>query len=193
MEPSRLAPVSSWLKDWHLRPGSDCFGWALEEAISESRELLLHPRRDDCAHHHKRRDTFFQSDPVTREKQQDLGTSSDNNNNNSSSSSSSNNYNTKTPQRRFTWWPTWNELTRHYLRDIGFLACLSQMIGATVFWVCGFTGLPPIYNALSVPVANGVFWLPQVVGGTGFIVSSTLFMVEVQDKWWKPAPQSKWE
>jgi hypothetical protein len=28
----------------------------------------------------------------------------------------------------------------------------------------------------------------QVVGGTGFIISSTLFMLEVQDKWYMPAP-----
>jgi len=34
---------------------------------------------------------------------------------------------------------------------------------------------------------NGVFWVPQVVGGTGFIVSGLMFMVEVQDKWYKPA------
>jgi hypothetical protein len=58
-----------------------------------------------------------------------------------------------------------------------------QLIGATIFWISGFTALPPIYNALSMPVMNGVYWVPQVVGGTGFIVSGLLFMVEVQEKW----------
>ena len=63
------------------------------------------------------------------------------------------------------------------------------MVGATVFWISGFTGLPPIFDALQ-PVTgavNGVFWLPQVIGGTGFIVSSGLFMMEVQERWYKPA------
>jgi hypothetical protein len=30
---------------------------------------------------------------------------------------------------------------------------------------------------------NGAYWVPQVIGGTGFIVSSTMFMLEVQEKW----------
>lgn len=29
--------------------------------------------------------------------------------------------------------------------------------------------------------------MPQVIGGTGFIVSSCLFMLETQSKWYKPA------
>lgn len=29
----------------------------------------------------------------------------------------------------------------------------------------------------------------QVIGGTGFIVSSLLFMLETQKKWWLPAPK----
>jgi hypothetical protein len=33
----------------------------------------------------------------------------------------------------WTWWPSWHEMKTHYLKEIGFLACLSQMIGATVF------------------------------------------------------------
>src|SRR5688500_4104186 len=30
----------------------------------------------------------------------------------------------------------------------------------------------------------------QTIGGTGFIISSLLFMVEVQQKWWQPNPKS---
>ena len=40
--------------------------------------------------------------------------------------------------RKWTWWPTWYELRTHYFKELGFLACLSQMIGATVF-----VSLPP--------------------------------------------------
>lgn len=33
----------------------------------------------------------------------------------------------------WTWFPSWHELTTHYFKEVGFLACLAQMIGATVF------------------------------------------------------------
>jgi hypothetical protein len=33
----------------------------------------------------------------------------------------------------WTWFPTWQELTTHYFKEVGFLACLAQMIGATIF------------------------------------------------------------
>ncbi|KAH7317161.1 hypothetical protein B0I35DRAFT_434666 [Stachybotrys elegans] len=90
--------------------------------------------------------------------------------------------------RQWLWLPTWHELRTHYLRDIGFLACFSQLIGATIFWISGITAIPPILNGFSVPAENGLYWLPQVVGGTGFIVSSLLFMLEVQPRWYIPAP-----
>lgn len=93
---------------------------------------------------------------------------------------------TDTPR---TWLPTLTELTTHYLREIGFLACLSQFLGATVFWISGFTAIPQINAALGTRAEqNGAYWLPQVVGGTGFVVSSLLFMVEVQERWYIPAP-----
>lgn len=45
--------------------------------------------------------------------------------------------------RKWTWWPTWYELRTHYFKEIGFLACSSQMFGATIFvsysfivWLC---------------------------------------------------------
>jgi hypothetical protein len=33
----------------------------------------------------------------------------------------------------WTWFPSWHELRTHYFKEVGFLACLAQMIGATVF------------------------------------------------------------
>jgi len=90
--------------------------------------------------------------------------------------------------RTWTWFPTWYEFRTHYLKEVGFLACLAQMFGATVFWISGFTALPPIYDRLTTPAAlNGAYWAPQVVGGTGFIVSGVLFMLETQRKWYLPA------
>jgi hypothetical protein len=92
--------------------------------------------------------------------------------------------------RTWIWFPTWHELKTHYFKEVGFLACLSQMIGATIFWISGFTALPPIYNRLTSTAAQkGAYWAPQVIGGTGFIVSGTLFMLETQQKWYLPAPK----
>ena len=33
----------------------------------------------------------------------------------------------------WTWFPSWDELRTHYFKEVGFLACLAQMIGATIF------------------------------------------------------------
>ncbi|ORY68736.1 uncharacterized protein BCR38DRAFT_406638 [Pseudomassariella vexata] len=144
---------------------TECFGWALEEAFereSAGWSLLLRPNHEGCMHHHReKRALFVRKENVT-------------------------NSAAKRSWQWWQWWPSWHDLT-HYLREIGFLACLSQLIGATIFWVAGLTGLLPLYDGLSTPVANGVFWLPQVVGGTGFIISSWLFMVETQPNWYKPA------
>lgn len=70
------------------------------------------------------------------------------------------------------WFPSMHELKSHYLRELGFLASLSQLFGASVFWISGFTGLPGINNHLSQELLDGIFWTPQVIGGTGFIVSA---------------------
>ena len=92
------------------------------------------------------------------------------------------------PQRRnWVWWPSWKEMRTIYAREMGFWACLIQLFGATVFWISGFTGLPPIAHRLSTAGTNGAFWAPQVIGGWGFIISSLMFMLETQRKWYLPA------
>uniref|UniRef100_A0A8H7NNB9 Integral membrane protein n=1 Tax=Bionectria ochroleuca TaxID=29856 RepID=A0A8H7NNB9_BIOOC len=146
---------------------SDCFGWAVEETVDGI--LHLNPAHN-CRHSHAQKRTFVKgtsSNLVKIEKRR-------------MESSDSN--------RMWSWWPTWYELRTHYFYEIGFLACSSQMFGATVFWISGFTALPPILNSLSTPAEYGAYWLPQVIGGAGFIVSSTLFMLEVQSCWYIPAP-----
>ncbi|KAK7932137.1 hypothetical protein PG985_002849 [Apiospora marii] len=160
---------------------TDCFGWALEKetaaaaaAAAEEEEehvgngrLRLRPHPSRCVHHHRDKRSFLSSRLAKND-----GVGDDEKGN-----------------RAWEWWPTWNELTTHYLREIGFLACLSQFLGATVFWISGFTGLPPILDALSTAATDGIFWLPQVVGGLGFIASGCLFMLEVQPNWHTPAPR----
>ncbi|KAH8199669.1 hypothetical protein TruAng_006138 [Truncatella angustata] len=137
---------------------TQCFGWALEEVLESRGTVRLHPDPDGCTHHHSEKRSLIA--------RQVAGGNTD---------------------REWEWCPTWEELNTHYLHEIGFLACLSQFTGATIFWIAGLTGLPPIYANLSIPAANGVYWLPQVVGGTGFIISGYLFMLETQPNWWRPA------
>lgn len=117
---------------------ADCFGWALEEALEGSRGNLLQLRREasaECKHHHVEK-TALLSSRDERSRRHD---------------------------RKWTWCPPWKELRTHYFRDIGFLACFSQMTGATVFWISGLTGLPQILDVLAMPVENGIYWLPQVI------------------------------
>ncbi|PMD44161.1 integral membrane protein [Hyaloscypha variabilis F] len=152
---------------------ADCFGWALEEVLEENGLVRLKP--DGCTHHHKNKKNFVGKGPAVEGKPPlDVNMVRDQPGSKSASA--------------WTWFPTWHELTTHYFKEVGFLACSSQMIGATVFWISGFTALPPIYNRLTTVTAqNGAYWLPQVIGGTGFIVSGTLFMLETQQKWYLPA------
>ena len=146
---------------------ADCFGWAIEETLDG---WLTLDAEDDCHHHHRHKKAWLKATPSVEEASHKAvkGSKKD---------------------RAWSWWPSWYELRTHYFRDIGFLACSSQMFGATIFWISGFTALPPILNSLSLPATNGAYWLPQVIGGTGFIVSSTLFMIEVQPAWYIPAPR----
>lgn len=126
---------------------SDCFGWAVEEALHDGgveagRLWLLSKQKGQCRHHHRDRGNLLVTSKAVGGGDDEVDYT--------------------VAARRWTWWPSWYELRTHYFRDIGFLACLSQMIGATVFWISGFTGLPQVLGVLSVPAENGIYWLPQV-------------------------------
>ncbi|KLO15213.1 hypothetical protein SCHPADRAFT_871507 [Schizopora paradoxa] len=73
-------------------------------------------------------------------------------------------------------------------RELGFIGSFIQAWAATIFWISGFTGLPQVQNSImnDTPLLNGVFWTPQVIGGSGFIISAGIFMLEAQHRWWKP-------
>ncbi|KIW08247.1 uncharacterized protein PV09_01174 [Verruconis gallopava] len=150
-----------------------CFGWAVKEVIDGRRKILdLRPGRDTCTHHHPNRKNLFGKGYT---------------NNHMRSSDEENSVPTMANKRSWTWWPSWNDLKTHYFHELGFLACSAQMFGATIFWISGFTALPGILNHLSPGLENGIYWTPQVIGGSGFIVSGTLFMIETQKKWYMPA------
>lgn len=150
-----------------------CFGWALREELrrggEDVRVLLLARDEGSCRHHHAERRAWLSrkraeedSGPVDgRQCGGDAGDGDDA----AAAAAAAEEHDvgaTGQKRRRWTWWPSWYELRTHYFCDIGFLACLSQMIGATVFWISGFTGLPQILDVLSLPATNGIYWLPQV-------------------------------
>lgn len=162
-----------------------CFGWAVEE---EERALLgrVHPvGAEGCRHHHVDRKGFLRrrmgrvdEDQAAaagggggggEEKQLSEGRAGQDDDDGASE--------LEQKRRSWTWWPSWYELRTYYFRDIGFLACLSQMIGATVFWISGFTGLPPILDVLSLPAENGIYWLPQVSSAIIFLALSCLSLM----------------
>jgi hypothetical protein len=153
-----------------------CFGWAVDRAMSHDPKesggaVTLRPSKSHCTHHHSNKRNLVE-------------------NGGSTPSKTNANHDAKANNRSWVWWPTKEELRTHYLHSLGFLACLSQLFGATVFWISGLTALPGIYNRMSRPIAIIFYWTPQVIGGLGFIVSGTLFMVETQSTWWKPAPRT---
>ncbi|WVQ72230.1 hypothetical protein IAR50_001779 [Cryptococcus sp. DSM 104548] len=85
----------------------------------------------------------------------------------------------------FVWWgkPMWH--------DMGYLAAIVQLFAATIFWVATLTGLPGVIPGFadgegSTAIIDVFFWTPQVIGGTGFIVSSLILMLETQSRPYLP-------
>ncbi|TQW03110.1 integral membrane protein [Cordyceps javanica] len=93
-------------------------------------------------------------------------------------------------RRHWRWRPSWHDLRHRYVYELGFLAGAAQLLGATVFGVAGVTALPGVAGRLTPQWRlNAAYWIPQVVGGCGFIASGLLYMLETQERWWKPAPR----
>ncbi|KAF2487674.1 hypothetical protein BDY17DRAFT_289421 [Neohortaea acidophila] len=164
---------------------SGCFGYALEQLYEEhvshggsAATTRLVASKDVCTHHHQNTKNF-----VGSPRHDSVATASN-------AAGVDDIDPTPKGAKSWVWWPSWYELRTHYFHDLGFIACSSQMFGATVFWISGFTALPGIYNHLNTPgLLNGAYWVPQVIGGMGFVISGTLFMLETQKHWWLPAPK----
>ncbi|KAF9700806.1 hypothetical protein EKO04_001235 [Ascochyta lentis] len=151
---------------------SGCFGWALEQAMShkdgdgEIGDGNLKPSKSHCTHHHLNKRNLVGKGTHHLSKEE------------------------PSEARSWVWWPSTTDLRTHYIYNLGFLASFFQLCGATVFWIAGLTALPGIYEKMSRPITIIFYWTPQIVGGLGFIISGTLFMLETQSKWWKPAPRT---
>ncbi|KAH8732492.1 hypothetical protein GQ44DRAFT_697717 [Phaeosphaeriaceae sp. PMI808] len=147
-----------------------CFGWAVEQAFAyeeqgEQEQGILRPSYAHCTHHHSNKRSLIRSEEPTKDGRD-------------------------ANARSWVWWPSTKTLRTDYIHSLGFLASLSQLMGATIFWISGLTALPGIYNHMSRPISIVFYWAPQIFGGLGFIVSGTLFMLETQPAWWKPAPKT---
>ncbi|KAK7530581.1 uncharacterized protein J3D65DRAFT_129134 [Phyllosticta citribraziliensis] len=158
-----------------------CFGWALSIVLdqhgpnhSSSQPALdgeksihmvqLTPKRSTCEHHHANSRNLVGQD------QHGASTNSELEN-----------------EKSWCWFPSCTQLRTHYAYELGFWACLIQLVAATIFWVAGFAALPGVHNHMSDGVIDGVYWTPQVVGGLGFVASGFLFMLDTQTHWWKSA------
>lgn len=162
---------------------TSCFGWAVEtvltkvEADRERAAAQIRPTMDACVHHHANSKAFLKG--RRRKESEDPSPPSDGHRHHG--------VETRSRGRTFHWLPALSELRSHYLHEIGFQASFIQLFGATVYWIPGFTGLPGVLNHLSKSVTNGVYWVPQIVGGACFVVSGFLFTLETQKKWYIPA------
>ncbi len=47
--------------------------------------------------------------------------------------------------------------------------------GTTIFWISGFTALPGVIDRLSHQALDAVYWVPQIVGSCGFVVSGYVY------------------
>lgn len=91
-------------------------------------------------------------------------------------------------EREWQWWPSWHDVTTHYIYEIGFLASLTMSIGATIFYICGILALPGIYANLSKAAIQGAYYFPYLFGGILFALSSALYILETQPNWYTPQP-----
>jgi hypothetical protein len=170
---------------------SGCFGWAVEQLLDEPEvengqedgntvsRFRFTPHKRHCRHHHQNKRNFVgkpSSKTIVH---------------NSTPSPSTDASSASSPQTKaWQWFPSRHALRTHYLHELGFLAGSFQLFGATIFGISGITALPGINNHLEPQwVLNAAYWIPQVIGGSGFIVSSTLYMLETQTKWYIPAPK----
>jgi len=75
----------------------------------------------------------------------------------------------------------------HRFREVGFTSNFIQFVGAWIFWISTVTGIPNVIPTTEGALANGVYWLPQVLGGSCFVIGPIMLMLEEQTAWYKPA------
>ena len=56
-------------------------------------------------------------------------------------------------------------------REIGIIGSLIQFFAATIFWISTVVGIPRVIDMDNIALTNGIYWVPQVIGGSGFIIA----------------------
>lgn len=92
--------------------------------------------------------------------------------------------------KSWVWVPKWKDVKEHYIFEIGFIAAGIQVVSALIFFISGVASIPGISDRLTKPLMYGVYWGPKLVASCGFVVAGFLYTIEMQKKWWKPAPRS---
>ena len=148
-----------------------CFGWAVERLLEDEpgrgSRMKISASKENCTHHHRNKKNLVGKGLATDITNEKSGGQS--------------------PGQSWRWFPTYHDLRTHYIHELGFLASFSQFCGATIFGIAGITALPGIIKHMPQRVENGIYWVPQIVGGCGFIISGTLYLLETQKKWYTPA------
>lgn len=87
------------------------------------------------------------------------------------------------------WYPTWDCLRTYHIRDLGYLACSIQLLGATLYAICGVIALPGILSGFTTGQAIGGYWIPQTVASVCFLTAGIMFTLITQEKWNRPLPR----
>ncbi|KAM0749953.1 hypothetical protein T439DRAFT_357464 [Meredithblackwellia eburnea MCA 4105] len=98
---------------------------------------------------------------------------------------------TSSPPPEWKWFGTY--------RSLAYVANTIQLFGASIFFVsvlCGLPGILPLSGGSGGPEQEGkseglwvgLYWACQVIGAPCFVIAGAMFCIEVQNKWWLPAP-----
>jgi hypothetical protein len=86
------------------------------------------------------------------------------------------------------WWPTWHAFKTYHIRQMGYVACIIQLFGATLYGICGVISLPGILSNFQPWQLLGGYWIPQTVASVCFLTAGIMFTLITQDKWYRPLP-----
>lgn len=86
------------------------------------------------------------------------------------------------------WWPTWKAFKEYHIKQIGYVACTIQLLGATLYGITGVVALPGVLSSLAAWQELGAYWVPQVIASCCFLTAGIMFTLETQDKWYRPLP-----
>ena len=63
--------------------------------------------------------------------------------------------------------------------EIGYVGSAIQMFAATIFWVSTITGIPGVIDMEYVGLTDGIYWVPQIIGGSGFTIARCVNLISL--------------